>query len=158
MLTSIIGFGILGAILAQRQSEQPPTLMKDQVFASEESVQSVFPGKHYQYPRGADDLRIFGGGYSLIHAQGNPEPRNPMNQLFTYPQSKASSHINKNNEYWMQMGMFDKRKQLEFIDEKISEYDNIFLTPQYKQLNGKTKPSYPKLNLKYWNHEEIQIC
>ncbi len=145
MIIEIVALGLLSGIFWRRKEETEPI----QAQVSEKQVKSVFAGPHDMWPRGARDLMIDGGsGLTNIFAQGNPEPRNPMNQLFTYPQSKASSEINKNNERWESVGILNKEKQIDFIEEKIAMDDHILLTAHYKQRDGKTKTYQPKINLK----------
>jgi hypothetical protein len=149
MLIEIVALGLLSGIFWKRKGETEPGVWgEDQV--TESSVKSVFAGPHDPYPRGAEDLMIdrVGARAYNIFAQGNPEPRNPMNQLFTYPQSKVSSEINKNNERWQSVGILNKETQLDFIQEKIAMDDHILLTAHYKQRDGKTVSAKPKINLK----------
>jgi hypothetical protein len=145
MFIEIIALGLISGIFWNRRSNALPKQI------TEPEVESVFSSKHELWPEGARDLMIDGASFPHIFAQGNPEPRNPMNQLFTYPQSKASSEINKNNEYWQSIGVLDKEKQLDFIQEKIAMDDTELLTARYKQLDGRTKSAQPKINLKnFW--------
>lgn len=145
MLIEIVALGLLSGIFWKRKGETEPGTFQ----IEENQVKSVFAGPHDMWPRGARDLMIDGGsGLTNIFAQGNPEPRNPMNQLFTYPQSKVSSEINKNNERWQSVGILNKETQLDFIEEKIAMDDHILLTAHYKQRDGKTVSSKPKINLK----------
>jgi hypothetical protein len=149
MLATVIGFGVLGAILNNRRNEFP-TIKEDGVLDEKQSVLSVFEGPHEMYPRGAYDLKIDGAGFSTIFAQGNPEPRNPLNNLILDESlKKAGSLINKNNRNWESVGLLNKSKQLKMIEEKISKDDYFLLWPQFKQLSGCTVSSQPKINLKY---------
>lgn len=145
MLPTVIAFGILGAIFVNRQRSFTTEQVGD---FSEREVRSYFAGPHEKYPRGARDIMIDGVSVPNIHAMGNPEPRNPMNRLFTYPQSRASAIINKNNERWEEVGIINKDRQLDLIEEKIAMDDHILLTPHYKQLSGCTVSARPKINLK----------
>ncbi len=144
----MVTLGLLSGIFWRRKTETDP--IEDQV--AEKQVKSVFAGPHDMWPRGARELMIDGGsGLTNIFAQGNPEPRNPMNQLFTYPQSKVSSEINKNNERWESIGILNKEAQLDFIEEKIAMDDHVLLTARYKQRNGITQTYQPKINLKRYS-------
>lgn len=148
MILEVIALGLISGIFWNRRNNVLPQQI------TEPEVKSVFSSNHELWPEGARDLMIDGAGYPNIFAQGNPEPRNPMNQLFTYPQSKASAEINKNNEYWQRVGVLDKETQLDFIEEKIAMDDTELLTARYKQLDGRTKSAQPKINLKSYYSAE----
>lgn len=151
MLIEIVALGLISGIFWGRKGETEPGVFTSPLDpqVTETEVKSVFAGPHDMWPRGARELMIDGGsGLTNIFAQGNPEPRNPMNQLFTYPQSKVSSEINKNNERWQSVGILNKETQLDFIQEKIAMDDHILLSSHYKQRDGKTVSSKPKINLK----------
>lgn len=143
MMIEILSLGLISGIFWNRRNSALPQQIP------EDEVKSVFASPHDMWPQGARDIMIDGAGYPNFFAQGNPEPRNPMNQLFTYPQSKASSEINKNNERWESIGILNKEKQLDLIQEKIAMYDHRLLESDYKQLNGRTVSAQPKINLKY---------
>lgn len=152
MWAALIGFGLLGAALHGRSSElkQKADLSSDgQVMNTRESVQSVFSDPHQMYANGSEKLRIFGGGYPNIHAQGNPDDRNPINSIMIYPNSRDSSHINKNNRYWMKTGLFNKERQAELIAERFNLDDHRLLWEDYKQTSGRTQNGWKKINLKY---------
>lgn len=154
MFITLLGLGIVAGVLSKREQEFPSS---DQIDDNKAEVRSVFKSLHEYYPNGADELRIFGAGYPNIASfpsWGNPEPRNPMNSLFTYPQKKASSQINKDDINWMNVGVINKKNQLQLIEEKINEDDHLLLQPHYKQLNGSTVSHYPKINLKYYSLEK----
>ena len=145
MWPTLIGFGVLGGLLWNRRNELPETQVPD----VKSVVQSYFSSPHDMYPNGAYDLKIDGAGFSTIHAQGNPEPRNPLNELILYVDNqKQSTLINKNNARWEQIGVLNKENQMAFIDDKISKFDAELMTPKYKQLSGRTRSHKPKINLK----------
>ena len=103
-------------------------------------------GSHKKYPVGAETWGIDGNVDQNYQQAGNPEPRNPMRELFTYP-DKQSYLINKDQgPGWMTSGVIDKKRQWDQIQDKLNCEDfHILLTPQYKQLDGSTVNPMPKI-------------
>ncbi len=141
---TILGFLILAGVLGRRQKTIQQGLPDD-----EEEVRNAFDGPHDRFTKGSEALRIDGGGYPLLHAQGAPSERNAAAAVFIYPNSKESAHINKDFFNWKNCGVIDKAKQLTQINEKITmEETTPLLDYQYKQLYGRTTTYQPKWRAK----------
>lgn len=149
-LSSAIGFGVLAALLAKRRAEAPEEGFDD----SEERIKSMFTGKYDLWPKGTDKFKMDGAGTLKLPSHFNIEFRNPMNQLFTYPQAKASTRLVKDGA-WKEAGVLNKDAQLAMLRDKFLKDDYILLTPMYKQLNGTTVAHQPKINLKYYPVERM---
>lgn len=132
--------GVFGLIYSKQQEIQNKI--------QELNVSSMFTGPHDFYPTGYQEaFEIDGGVTANLPARGNPEPRNPMREVFTYPNSKDSYIINKNNSNWKDTELFSKEKQKNLLELHYNlESPHYFLDP-CNRINRFQSPP-PKINLK----------
>lgn len=140
---TILGFAILGGILFNRRRS-----IVNQIPDEKDAVRDAFESPHDRFTKGSEDLRIDGGGTFQGFSAGAPVEGNSVASLFMYPNSKASSQINKDFSNWEKVGVIDKEKQLQLLNEKLNMEEHPLLDFRYKQLNGRTVSAQPKINLK----------
>ncbi len=98
---------------------------------------------HSVYPRGyLPDYRIDGESQINMKQAGNPETRNPMRELFTYPNEDAR-YLIKADTNWTELvgGPNLKQRQIDRISTVLGKWNHPLLDPEYKQYWG--QPKFP---------------